>query len=122
LYYALLDAIELRQAPFIGWIRDLSSPDCLPIPGMPALPYTDCHGIPVLVLLMTISALVQQWIMPRNPDPNQQKMMMFMPVMFSLIFITLPAGLSLYYLSSNVLGVIQQFILNREFKQYTPAT
>jgi len=122
LYYALLNAIDLRQAPFIGWIKDLSAPDCLPIAGMPAIPFTDLHGIPVLVLLMTLTALAQQWMSPRNPDPSQQKMMMYMPVVFSLIFLNLPAGLSLYYFSSNVLGVAQQFILNREFKQYSPAT
>ncbi|HKV54003.1 MAG TPA: membrane protein insertase YidC [Candidatus Binataceae bacterium] len=121
LYEALLNAVELRNAPFIGWIRDLSAPDCLPIAGL-TIPYTDLHGIPVLVILMTITAFVQQWISPRNPDPSQQKMMMYMPVVFSLIFIELPAGLSLYYFFSNLLGVIQQFILNREFKQYSPVT
>ncbi|HJU29400.1 MAG TPA: YidC/Oxa1 family membrane protein insertase, partial [Candidatus Binataceae bacterium] len=75
-----------------------------------------------LVILMAATALLQQWISPRNPDPSQQKMMMYMPVLFSLFFVELPAGLSLYYFASNVLGVIQQFILNREFKQYTPVT
>jgi len=122
LYYALLNAIDLRQAPFVGWITDLSAPDCLPIKGMPAIPFTDLNGIPVLVLLMTLTALAQQWMSPKNPDPSQQKMMMYMPVAFSLIFLTLPAGLSLYYFASNVLGVAQQYILNREFKQYSPAT
>jgi len=122
LYYALLNAIELRQAPFVGWIKDLSAPDCLPIKGMPAIPFTTLHGIPVLVLLMTITALAQQWMAPKNPDPSQQKMMMYMPVVFSLIFLQLPAGLSLYYFSSNLLGVAQQYVLNREFKQYSPAT
>ena len=122
LYEALLNAIELRHAPFIGWIRDLSAPDCLPIRGMPAIPFTNLHGIPVLVILMTVTAFVQQWISPRQPDPNQQKMMMYMPVVFSLIFLQLPAGLSLYYFASNLLGVVQQFVLNREFKQYTPVT
>jgi YidC/Oxa1 family membrane protein insertase len=119
LYEALLNAVELRNAPFIGWIRDLAAPDCLPVPGL-TIPFTDLHGIPVLVILMAITAFVQQWISPRNPDPNQQKMMMYMPVIFSVIFIELPAGLSLYYFFSNLLGVVQQFILNREFKQYSP--
>jgi YidC/Oxa1 family membrane protein insertase len=121
LYEALLNAVELRNAPFIGWIRDLAAPDCLPIPGV-TVPFTDLHGIPVLVLLMALTAFVQQWISPRNPDPSQQKMMMYMPVVFSVIFIELPAGLSLYYFFSNLLGVVQQFILNREFKQYSPVT
>jgi YidC/Oxa1 family membrane protein insertase len=121
LYEALLNAVELRNAPFIGWIRDLAAPDCLPIPGV-TVPFTDLHGIPVLVILMALTAFVQQWISPRNPDPSQQKMMMYMPVVFSVIFIELPAGLSLYYFFSNLLGVVQQFILNREFKQYSPVT
>jgi YidC/Oxa1 family membrane protein insertase len=121
LYEALLNAVELRNAPFIGWIRDLAAPDCLPIPGL-TVPFTDLHGIPVLVILMAVTAFVQQWISPRNPDPSQQKMMMYMPVVFSVIFIQLPAGLSLYYFFSNLLGVVQQFILNREFKQYSPVT
>jgi YidC/Oxa1 family membrane protein insertase len=121
LYEALLNAVELRNAPFIGWIRDLAAPDCLPIPGV-TVPFTDLHGIPVLVILMALTAFVQQWISPRNPDPSQQKMMMYMPVVFSVIFIELPAGLSLYYFFSNLLGVVQQFVLNREFKQYSPVT
>jgi YidC/Oxa1 family membrane protein insertase len=121
LYEALLNAVELRNAPFIGWIRDLAAPDCLPIPGV-TVPFTDLHGIPVLVILMALTAFVQQWISPRNPDPSQQKMMMYMPVVFSVIFIELPAGLSLYYFFSNLLGVVQQYILNREFKQYSPVT
>jgi YidC/Oxa1 family membrane protein insertase len=121
LYEALLNAVDLRNAPFVGWIRDLAAPDCLPIPGV-TVPFTDLHGIPVLVILMALTAFVQQWISPRNPDPSQQKMMMYMPVVFSVIFIELPAGLSLYYFFSNLLGVVQQFILNREFKQYSPVT
>ncbi|MGH7916031.1 MAG: membrane protein insertase YidC [Candidatus Binataceae bacterium] len=122
LYEALLNAVELRQAPFWLWIRDLSAPDCLSIAGMPAIPYTTCHGLPVLVLLMAATSLLQQYMMPRQADPSQQKMMLYMPVIFSLIFIDLPAGLSLYYLASNLLGIVQQFFLNREFQQYAPAT
>jgi len=122
LYEALLNAIELRHAPFVGWITDLSAPECLPVSWIPQLPFTQLHGIPVLVILMTITAFAQQWMAPRQPDPNQQKMMMYMPVAFSLIFVNMPAGLTLYYFSSNLLGVVQQFILNREFKQLpTPA-
>jgi YidC/Oxa1 family membrane protein insertase len=117
LYEALLNSIELRHAPFIGWIKDLSAPDCLPVSWIPLLPFTQCHGIPVLVILMTLTAFVQQWMAPKQPDPNQQKMMMYMPVVFSLIFVNMPAGLTLYYFSSNLLGVVQQFILNREFQQ-----
>jgi YidC/Oxa1 family membrane protein insertase len=120
LYEALLNAVELRHAPFMAWIKDLSAPDCFPIPSIPKLPFFDCHGIPVLVLLMGMSTFLQQWMSPSSPDPNQQRMMLLMPVVFTLLFINFPAGLSLYYFSSNLLGIIQQFSLNREFKQFTP--
>ena len=120
LYEALLNSVELRHAPFIFWIRDLSAPDCLPIAWMPKVPGIDCHGLPIVVLLMGVSTFAQQWMMPKAGDPNQQKMMMWMPIFFTVLFIALPAGLSLYYFASNVLGIIQQFFLNREFKQYTP--
>jgi YidC/Oxa1 family membrane protein insertase len=121
LYSALLNAIELRHAPFFGWITDLSRPDCLHIPGMPVVPYIDCAGIPVLVLLMGLSTFLQQKMMPQAADPNQQKMMMFTPIIFTIMLVKFPAGLSLYYFSSNVLGIIQQYFLNREFKQATTA-
>lgn len=120
LYEALLNAVELRHAPFIGWILDLSAPDCYPVSWMPKVPFLDCHGIPILVLLMGVSTYVQQAMMPKPADPNQQKMMMWMPIIFTVLFIALPAGLSLYYFASNILGIIQQFFLNREFKQYAP--
>jgi len=121
LYYALSNAVELRHSPFVGWIRDLSAPDCLRIPGMPHLPMTECGGIPVLVLLMGISTFLQQWMSPQTADPSQQRMMMLMPIVFTVMLVNFPAGLSLYYLSSNVVGVIQQYVLNREFKQLSPA-
>jgi len=122
LYEALLNSIELRHAPFVGWIHDLSAPDCLSIAWMPKVPGIDCHGLPILVLLMGASTFLQQWMMPKAGDPNQQKMMMWMPIFFTVLFIALPAGLSLYYFASNLLGIIQQFFLNREFKQYIPVT
>ena len=122
LYEALINAVELRQASFFGWMADLSAPDCMPIPGMPPISFLPCPGIPVLVVLMAATAFLQQWMSPKQPDPSQQKMMMYMPVAFSVFFINLPAGLSLYYLASNLLGIAQQFVLNREFKQSTPVT
>jgi YidC/Oxa1 family membrane protein insertase len=120
LYEALANSIELRHAPFIGWIRDLSAPECLVIPGMPQLPFLPCGGLPILVILMGGSTWLQQYLSPQPPDPNQAKMMMLMPLMFTVMFMNLPAGLTLYYFASNVLGIIQQYILNREFKQFTP--
>ncbi|MGA3229123.1 MAG: membrane protein insertase YidC, partial [Candidatus Binatus sp.] len=122
LYEALLNSVELRHAPFIGWINDLSTPDCLHIPGLPQLPMVHCHGLPVLVLLMGLTSFLQQYMTPTSPDPNQQKMMMLTPLIFTIMLINFPAGLALYYFSSNLLGVIQQYFLNREFQQYTPAT
>ncbi|MGB8413339.1 MAG: membrane protein insertase YidC, partial [Candidatus Binatus sp.] len=119
LYEALLNSIELRHAPFIGWINDLSTPDCLHIPGLPQLPLVHCHGLPVLVLLMGLTSFLQQYMTPTSPDPNQQKMMMLTPLIFTIMLINFPAGLALYYFSSNLLGVIQQYFLNREFQQYT---
>ncbi len=121
LYEALLNAVELRHSPFALWIHDLSAPDCLPISWMPKIPYLDCHGLPVLVLLMGASTFLQQWMSPTSPDPNQQKMMMLTPIIFTVLFVNFPAGLSLYYFASNVLGVIQQVFLNREFRAYSPA-
>jgi YidC/Oxa1 family membrane protein insertase len=122
LYEALLNSVELRHAPFVGWINDLSTPDCLHVPGLPQLPLMHCHGLPVLVLLMGLTSFLQQYMTPTTPDPNQQRMMMLTPVIFTIMLINFPAGLALYYFSSNLLGVIQQYFLNREFKQYAPAT
>jgi YidC/Oxa1 family membrane protein insertase len=121
LYEALLNAVELRHAPFIWWIRDLSAPDCYKLSWMPRLPYMDCHGLPVLVIVMGISTFFQQKMTPTSPDPNQQRMMMLMPIFFTVLFVNFPAGLTLYYFASNVLGIIQQIFLNREFKAYTPS-
>jgi len=121
LYEALLNAVELRHAPFVGWITDLSAPECLPIPGIPKLPFLPCGGIPVLVLLMGISTYFQQKMTPQSPDPNQQRMMMLMPLVFTIMFLNFPAGLTLYYFCSNALGIAQQYVLNREFKQLSPA-
>jgi YidC/Oxa1 family membrane protein insertase len=122
LYEALLSAVELRHAAFVWWIKDLSAPDCYPVAWMPKLPLMHCHGIPVLVLLMGLSTYVQQWMSPASPDPNQQRMMMLTPIIFTVMLVNFPAGLSLYYFASNVLGIIQQFFLNREYKQSVPVT
>ncbi len=121
LYEALLNAVELRHAPFVGWIRDLSAPECLVIPHFPKLTFLPCGGIPVLVLLMGASTFLQQKMAPQSPDPSQQRMMMLMPIVFTIMFLNFPAGLTLYYFCSNALGIAQQYFLNREFKQLSPA-
>ncbi|MGE0825031.1 MAG: membrane protein insertase YidC [Candidatus Binatia bacterium] len=110
LYQVLLHAIELRQAPFFGWIQDLSSPDRL---GDIWLPLVDPPGIPVLTLLMGGSMLIQQAMTPTPGDPTQQKMMMIMPVIFTVMFVNFPAGLVLYWLVNNVLSIAQQYAYNK---------
>ncbi len=112
LYQGLLYAIELRQAPFFGWIEDLSQPDRL---GAFAIPFVDPPGIPVLTLLMGGSMVVQQMMMPTTGDPIQQKMMLLMPVIFTVMFINFPAGLVLYWLINNVLSVAQQHWYTRTY-------
>jgi YidC/Oxa1 family membrane protein insertase len=109
LYRMLFSAIELRHAPFFGWINDLSAPDRLfsfdvKIPFMEA-PY----GIPVLTLIMGASMLLQQKMTPSPGDPAQAKMMMLMPVIFTFIFINFSSGLVLYWLVSNIFSMAQQY-------------
>lgn len=112
LYQGLMYAIELRQAPFFGWISDLSQPDRL---GSLAIPFIDPPGLPVLTLFMGGSMILQQWMTPMTTgDPVQQKMMMFMPVIFTVMFVNFPAGLVLYWLVNNVLSIAQQYWYNTQ--------
>ncbi len=104
LYNALMHAIELRHAPFAFWIKDLSAPDRLMVAGV---------GIPVLTLLMGASMFLQQRLTPQQGDPTQQKMMMFMPLVFTFMFINFPAGLVLYWLVNNLLSIGQQYLMLR---------
>ncbi|MGE0681850.1 MAG: membrane protein insertase YidC [Candidatus Binatia bacterium] len=106
LYQALSSAIELRQAPFLGWIQDLSMPDRL---GSLDLWFIEPPGVPVLTLLMGGTMLVQQALTPAMGDPVQQKMMMLMPVIFTVMFVNFPSGLVLYWLVNNVLSITQQY-------------
>lgn len=96
LYWVLLGAVELRQAPFALWITDLSAQD----------PYY------VLPVVMAITMFVQQKLSPTPPDPVQAKVMMFMPIVFSVFFFFFPAGLVLYWLVNNVLSILQQWRIN----------
>jgi YidC/Oxa1 family membrane protein insertase len=105
LYNTLLNAIELRHAPFVLWISDLSAPERLMVAGV---------GVPMLAIAMGASMLVQQWMAPAAGDPTQRRMMMIMPVVFTFMFINFPSGLVLYWLVNNVLTIGQQyFVLNR---------
>ncbi len=106
LYKVLLMAIELRHAPFFAWINDLSAPDRLYI-GF-HIPYLG--GIPVLTILMGISMYFQQKLSPTSMDPTQAQIMNLMPVVFTLLFINFPSGLVLYWLTNNVLSIIQQYM------------
>lgn len=92
LYKVLLMSIEMRQAPFIGWLTDLSVQD----------PYF------ILPLLMGASMFIQQKLNPQPPDPMQAKIMSFLPVLFTVMFLFFPAGLVLYWVVNNVLSIIQQ--------------
>jgi YidC/Oxa1 family membrane protein insertase len=114
LYRMLYQAIEQRHAPFFLWINDLSAPDRLlhfnfSIPFMQP-PY----GIPVLTLIMGGTMLLQQKMSPPPGDPTQAKMMMFMPIIFTVIFINFSAGLVLYWLVNNVLSIAQQYYIQKK--------
>ncbi len=108
LYSLLGYAIELRHAPFLLWINDLSAPDRLSI-GI-QLPYVG-NGIPVLTLLMGGSMFIQQKMTPTTGDPTQAKMMLFLPVVFTFMFINFAAGLVLYWLVNNILSIGQQYYI-----------
>ncbi|MDM7456650.1 MAG: membrane protein insertase YidC [Tepidimonas sp.] len=96
LYWVLLASVEMRNAPWIGWIVDLSSPD----------PYY------VLPIVMALSTLVQTALNPLPPDPLQAKLMWLMPLIFSVMFFFFPAGLVLYWIVNNVLTIAQQAYIN----------
>ena len=96
LYWVLLSSVEMRNAPWIGWIRDLSTPD----------PFY------ILPVIMTLSTMLQTALNPVPPDPMQAKMMWFMPLIFSVMFFFFPAGLVLYWITNNVLSIAQQWLIN----------
>src|SRR5207237_744844 len=110
LYNALSHAIELRHAPFALWINDLSAPDRLPIPGIPIDTPLIGAGVPVLTLVMSASMFVQQWLTPQQGDPAQQRMMMFMPILFTSMFTNFPAVLVLYWPLYYVLSDDQPYL------------
>jgi YidC/Oxa1 family membrane protein insertase len=109
LYRMLYSAIELRHAPFFGWITDLAAPDRLFNFGFKIPLMEPPYGIPVLTLIMGASMLLQQKMTPTPGDPAQAKMMMLMPVVFTFIFINFSSGLVLYWLVSNIFSMAQQY-------------
>ncbi len=112
LYRVLMAAIELRHAPFMLWINDLSAPDRLWI-GFD-IPYL--HGIPILTLLMGASMFLQQKMTPTTADPTQARIMQFLPIVFTFMFINFASGLVLYWFVNNLLSILQQYLINRQNK------
>ena len=108
LYSALQLSFELRHAHFALWINDLSAKESLMIHGF---------GVPVMVILFIISTVLQIWLTPSGNDPQQQMqrkiMIVVLPVMFGFMFASLPAGLTLYFLVNNIIGIAQQKSYNR---------
>ncbi len=98
LYWVLLSTVEMRDAPWIGWVKDLASPD----------PYF------ILPILMTASTMLQTWLNPTPPDPMQAKLMWIMPLAFSVMFFFFPSGLVLYWLTNNLLSIAQQWMINKK--------
>ncbi|MBK5099762.1 MAG: membrane protein insertase YidC [Desulfobacteraceae bacterium] len=114
LFRILGNAIELRHAPFMLWINDLSAPDRLfnfPF----QIPYmAPPSGIPVLTLLMGASMFLQQKMTPTPGDPTQAKIMMFLPIIFTFMFINFPSGLVLYWFINNILSIGQQYRIQKK--------
>jgi YidC/Oxa1 family membrane protein insertase len=100
LYMVLIESVELRHAPWILWIRDLSQAD----------PYF------ILPILMGLTMFIQQRLSPPPPDPTQAKVMMFLPAIFTVLFIYFPAGLVLYWVVNNALSVLQQWYVTYRFE------
>ncbi|PUE06341.1 membrane protein insertase YidC [Limnohabitans sp. T6-5] len=96
LYWVLLSTVEMRNAPWVGWIHDLSAPD----------PFF------ILPVVMTLTTLLQTALNPAPPDPMQAKMMWIMPLVFSVMFFFFPSGLVLYWITNNILSIAQQWIIN----------
>lgn len=99
LYWVLLSSVEMRGAPWVLWIHDLSVPD----------PYY------ILPVIMAVSMFVQTKLNPTPPDPIQAKVMMYMPIVFSVMFFFFPAGLVLYWVVNNLLSIAQQWQINQMF-------
>ncbi|WP_027853459.1 membrane protein insertase YidC [Marinobacterium litorale] len=100
LYWVLMESVELRHAPFFGYIQDLSQMD----------PYF------ILPILMGATMFIQQLLNPTPPDPMQARIMKMLPVIFTFFFLWFPAGLVLYWLVNNILSITQQWIINRQIE------
>lgn len=101
LYWVLMEAVELRHAPFYLWITDLSVKD----------PYF------ILPLLMGVTMFIQQKLNPTPPDPMQAKMMQMMPIFFTFLFVFFPSGLVLYWVVNNTLSIAQQYVITQQIEK-----
>ncbi len=117
LYKILLIAIELRGAPFMLWIQDLSAPDTLFGHIPPWFPLIGGFAIGPLPILMGATMIIQQRMTPTSMDPAQNKMMMFMPIIFTFLFLNFATGLVLYWLMNNIFSIAQQLYANRKLKK-----
>lgn len=100
LYWMLLESVELRHAPFMFWIQDLSMKD----------PYF------ILPILMGASMFVQQMLNPTPPDPMQAKIMKMLPILFTFFFLWFPAGLVIYWVVNNIISIAQQYVITRKIE------
>jgi YidC/Oxa1 family membrane protein insertase len=101
LYWVLLESVEMRQAPFILWLTDLSAKD----------PYY------VLPLIMGVTMFIQQKLNPAPLDPMQAKVMMILPIVFTIFFAFFPSGLVLYWVTNNILSIAQQWVITKRVEQ-----
>ena len=116
LYKVLYVNIEMRGAPFYGWIRDMSAPDptsVLTLFGAIPIALPSALQIGVWPILMGLSMFLQQKMSPQPPDKSQARMMMFMPIIFTYMLVHMPAGLVIYWTWSNLLGIAQQWYIMR---------
>jgi YidC/Oxa1 family membrane protein insertase len=117
LYKVLFITIEMRQAPFYGWIKDLSIPDPTSIFNLFGLfPWAPYFGIGVWPILMGITMVLQQKLNPPPADPIQAKVMQYLPYIFVFLFASFPAGLIIYWTCNNTLSVLQQWLITRSSK------
>ncbi len=96
LYWVLLSTVEMRNAPWLGWVTDLSASDY------------------ILPVFLALSSLLQTWLNPKPADPMQAQMMWIMPLLFSGMFFFSPSGLVLYWLTNNILSIAQQYLINKK--------
>jgi len=124
LYKVLFVSIEMRQAPFFGWIQDLSERDPTSLFNLfGLLPFTppEFLGIGVWPLLMGLTMFLQQKLNPAPPDPIQAKVLMMLPIVFTFLFATFPAGLVIYWTWNNILSIAQQWVIMRRANKVQPA-